>query len=276
MRLFNRLLYLSMLALLACQGNNDRNAENEDAQRGVESMSFAEGNQSALDWTGMYKGVVPCDDCEGIETTLILEEDLSYHLRRELLGKDTAVEDVHGKFAFNTEGSVILLAGIAQDHNKYLVGETMVAQLDEDGKIITGTLAEKYELRKFDAMAECDVSLQGTHWKLMTLMGEPIETSTDNTKDPFIMLGGTNNYMNAFTGCNNIVGHYTTEGNDRIKFTDISRTKKACPDNQLEDKIVEVLETTDGYYFAGDTLVLHEATREPLAMFQAIGAENVE
>jgi len=35
---------------------------------------------NSLDWAGSYHGVLPCADCAGIETTLILDYDLTYRI----------------------------------------------------------------------------------------------------------------------------------------------------------------------------------------------------
>ena len=45
-------------------------------------------SEISRDWYGSYAGVVPCADCAGIETSIPLNEDLSYQLRTRYLGKD--------------------------------------------------------------------------------------------------------------------------------------------------------------------------------------------
>ena len=46
-------------------------------------------SQNSLDWSGTYKGITPCADCEGIETILTLNADVqrSFTLVEEFKGK---------------------------------------------------------------------------------------------------------------------------------------------------------------------------------------------
>jgi NlpE N-terminal domain len=45
-------------------------------------------------------------------------------------------------------GSIITLTGIKNKPNEYFVGENKLIQLDIDGNKITGSLADKYILKK--------------------------------------------------------------------------------------------------------------------------------
>jgi uncharacterized lipoprotein NlpE involved in copper resistance len=97
----------------------------------------------------MYKGVVPCADCEGIETTVVLNADQTYLLRTAYLGKpDAAATEKTGSFTWNTTGNTVILSGIENAPNQYFVGENQLIQLDLAGNKITGDLAAKYILAK--------------------------------------------------------------------------------------------------------------------------------
>jgi uncharacterized lipoprotein NlpE involved in copper resistance len=106
-------------------------------------------SQNTLDWNGTYKGVVPCADCEGIETTLILNADNTYQMRTRYLGKpgDKSFETT-GTFSWNAGGNTIILAGVENAPGQYFVGENQLIQLDMSGARITGNLADKYILTK--------------------------------------------------------------------------------------------------------------------------------
>lgn len=106
-------------------------------------------SMNAVDWDGTYKGVVPCADCEGIETTLVLGKELTYIMKTKYLGKsDAKVFEEKGKFSWDKSGQVITLDGIKDAPNKYFVGENKIIQLDMDGKEITGEQADLYILKK--------------------------------------------------------------------------------------------------------------------------------
>lgn len=44
-------------------------------------------SQNSLDWQVTYKGITPCADCEGIETEVVLNKDLTYLIKTKYLGK---------------------------------------------------------------------------------------------------------------------------------------------------------------------------------------------
>jgi uncharacterized lipoprotein NlpE involved in copper resistance len=105
-------------------------------------------SENSLDWQGTYAGVVPCADCEGIETTLTINKDLSYLLKTKYLGKDNKVLERRGTFTWEKNGQVINLKGLSESPNRYFVGENQLWQLSMQGEKITGKRAEKYILRK--------------------------------------------------------------------------------------------------------------------------------
>lgn len=112
-------------------------------------MDLDHSSKNTLDWDGTYKGIVPCADCEGIETSLVLGKELSYTLKTKYLGKsDAKVFEEKGKFSWDKNGQVITLDGIKDAPNKYFVGENKIIQLDMNGKQITGEHADLYILKK--------------------------------------------------------------------------------------------------------------------------------
>jgi heat shock protein HslJ len=106
-------------------------------------------SQNALDWPGTYKGTTPCADCEGIETVVILNKDLTFVIKTKYLGKgDAKIFEEKGNFTWDNTGSIILLQGLKGRPSQYKVGENRLIQLDMEGKVITGPLAEKQVLLK--------------------------------------------------------------------------------------------------------------------------------
>ena len=104
--------------------------------------------QNSLDWQGIYKGVLPCADCEGIETEIMLHADSSYMISTKYLGKkDKAAIKGDGKFIW-VDGFHIQLQGIKNAPSTYFVSENRITQMDMAGKKIEGASAEKYVLNK--------------------------------------------------------------------------------------------------------------------------------
>jgi uncharacterized lipoprotein NlpE involved in copper resistance len=137
------LLTLSLFCFTGCGQQNDRGE--------VTDMSdfYDEHNaRNSLDWFGVYEGVVPCADCEGIYTRVELDKAGTYRRIVHYLGKeDLNIYESDGSFLWNEEGNTITLEG-AEGANMYFVAENRLIQLDLQGMKITGELAELYELKK--------------------------------------------------------------------------------------------------------------------------------
>ena len=100
-------------------------------------------------WAGTYKGVTPCADCDGIETTLTINADNTYTLKMNYLGKDTAKPvDATGRFRWLSGSNAIVLDGLLNMPAQYSVGQNMLMQMDMMGQPITGEAAAKYILIK--------------------------------------------------------------------------------------------------------------------------------
>lgn len=135
-------VYLIFIALaVSCAGKKENTpSETNDAP----DMHQA---NIALDYWGEYSGTLPCADCEGIETLLVLTKENKYILTRTYLGKSAETFESEGQFEWNEAGNTISLIG-EEGSNQYFVGENVLFHLDQDGKRISGDLAEKYILFK--------------------------------------------------------------------------------------------------------------------------------
>jgi copper homeostasis protein (lipoprotein) len=141
-------LFLISLLLIGCQPK-DGGTSAENSTLTARETDGAHTSKNSLQWHGMYKGVLPCADCEGIETVLVLNAEHTYLLQTKYLGKgDGKVIERTGSIAWNTSGNTIMLAGVEDAPSMYLVAENHLTQLDQNGNKITGDLADKYLLVK--------------------------------------------------------------------------------------------------------------------------------
>lgn len=135
--------------LISCKPKDAAVAESSAPAADTTMADNAHNANNSLSWNGMYKGVVPCADCEGIETVLVLNTDNTYLLRTNYLGKpDAQAVEKTGALTWNAEGNTVILGGIENAPNQYFVGENKLIQLDMTGQRITGQLADKYILTK--------------------------------------------------------------------------------------------------------------------------------
>jgi uncharacterized lipoprotein NlpE involved in copper resistance len=67
--------------------------------------------REAVNWRGTYSGVLPCDNCGGIETFLTLREGQTYLLKQRYVNpdKEETGQTLEGEFSWNEEGDVISL-----------------------------------------------------------------------------------------------------------------------------------------------------------------------
>ncbi|HTE25940.1 copper resistance protein NlpE [Flavitalea sp.] len=98
--------------------------------------------------TAAYAGMIPCEDCDAVETTVTLFADTTFELRIAYIGKnpkDTAGlnKTISGKFMMHSD--TVHLEGA---ESRYLKSDTALFQLDKTGRIMTGKKAEKYVLKK--------------------------------------------------------------------------------------------------------------------------------
>lgn len=140
----------SML-LFACNNNNASKNATEEVVETVEEVATAnnvvDGSsaQTALDYLGTYKGVLPTASGEGMDVTITLTDstytkDITYVGKKEKMSSS-------GKYVWNKEGNTITLEG-SEKPNQYFVGENTLTQLNMDGDKITGAIADQYILRK--------------------------------------------------------------------------------------------------------------------------------
>jgi heat shock protein HslJ/uncharacterized lipoprotein NlpE involved in copper resistance len=237
--------------------------------------------KNALDYMGYYIGIIPCADCEGIQTELILQEKFYVLKTMYLKIGNNKFSQQEGTYSWNKAGNTIILEGIDNGPSQYFIGENYLIQLDLEGNKITGDLADKYVLNKtvpppppapetiknylIHSKSLENTSLVKNKWRLIELNGKPIES-----KEMFIKLNSEDGYI-AFAGCNNMMG--SVEFKDEkslIKFTKGASTMMACPDMTTEQEFAEMLEKVDNYSINGNNLSFNRARMAPLARFEAM------
>ncbi|HIQ35099.1 MULTISPECIES: copper resistance protein NlpE [Acinetobacter] len=144
-------LSLASVFLVACSKTDNKNNQEQTPTAASEAVAVdsAHTAENSLDWNGTYKGVLPCADCEGIETELELNADKTYELKETYLGKgDGKAFESKGSFQFDANNTSVIELDKTGDNRKYFVAEGYLKALDMEGNEITGDLADKYELKK--------------------------------------------------------------------------------------------------------------------------------
>lgn len=109
------------------------------------------------------------------------------------------------------------------------------------------------------------------YWKLVTLEGQKVSMAPNQEREVHFMLKTDQNLVRGFAGCNTFNGTYILEKGQRIRFSPLAATLKACPDVDVnEAEFFKVFELADNYSINGDTLSLNVGRRAPLAVFEAV------
>jgi heat shock protein HslJ len=261
----NLLIMLSaaifMATLISC--SSEKSLEQGDpAEISSSSVAIGDNSQNSLDWKGVYKGVLPCADCEGIETTINLKSGGTFKRIQKYLGKEDGLFADEGTFQWDERGSKITLSGKQGESQMYLVGENVLFHLDKEGNRITGDLAPNYILPKNPT----DLRIEDKKWVITELRGNPIQ-SKESFKEASLQFEMETATVSGNGSCNNIFGPYELKEGNQITFGNIATTMMACPEMELEKIFLEVLGEVDNYSVTDSTLSLNKAKMAPLVRF---------
>ena len=139
---------LTALILASCTAT-DPSAGTSNPAPAAAGAALPDGHhaRNSLDWAGTYEGTLPCADCPGIQTRLVLMEHGAYELHTQYLDRQPHPNVVRGTFHWQPDGSTIRLDR-AGDEQRFFVAEGRLIQLYQDGRRPTGPLAPRYELSK--------------------------------------------------------------------------------------------------------------------------------
>jgi len=112
----------------------------------INEMNDGHNAQNSLDWAGTYEAILPCADCPGIKTTIVLNNDGTYQYTAEYQERNVTVNS-SGEIMWHDNGSIVHLKD--KDTNvKLKVVENGLVGLDTSGNEIEGPLKEHYNYKK--------------------------------------------------------------------------------------------------------------------------------
>lgn len=250
-----KLLIASLsLTLLACSTSKNKN-----------QVPDSHTSQTSIDVDGIYRGTIPCADCEGIKTTITLQANNQYTLETEYLKQtdENTLFKSKGKYEWVKEGSVIAL--IDQNEKSYFkVGENTLTQLSQDLSPVQG------ETARFYLMTKDNYTIFDKKWEFVELMGQKVDIPSTMKKEAYLELSNKDNRYHTTIGCNNISGAVKVYGFNYIQFDDGISTMMACPQMDLESKLIDVLKTADSFQIHGDELLLIKGRMAPLARLKMV------
>lgn len=120
----------------ACNGSSQ--------QKNTTETSEAQKNEIF----GQYEGVLPAADCEGIKTSLVINDDRTYYLRSEYIGEEDAVFETNGVYNRPNDALIELVTPSSGEKTYYKVVANGIMLSDSLGTETKSELAEHYTLKK--------------------------------------------------------------------------------------------------------------------------------
>lgn len=136
------------LALAGCNAHTSDDVAKADTTNTAQASTTTPANlTTAQQNAGVYSGVLPAADCEGIRTTLYIRPDGTYTRISEYIGADTFEEG--GTWKTDDKGVMHMKPANNQDPEWLMdFEETEVVLLDPEGNPVKGPLADHYKLKK--------------------------------------------------------------------------------------------------------------------------------
>lgn len=143
--------FVASLALLSCKKNDPNTNGGEVVVEEVvtDSVVPADGStaESALDWAGTYIAQLPCANCPGIITEVVLNPDNTFTITSDYIDNPTNKLIDTGTVVWYDNGNAVELNGSVSS-GKYKVIENGLIQLDAAGNEITSNMKEFYIFKK--------------------------------------------------------------------------------------------------------------------------------
>lgn len=149
------LLLVLSIALFCLSCNNtteEREVVSEEIANPVDSTSstLSEEEVTIADTSllGTYIGVLPCAECEGIETTIILRVDSTYKIITKYLDPNNPQLPFEDEGTFTVKSHSLKLKDKGDEIWNYNIQPGAIHQLNKDGSEVDAAESAHYILKK--------------------------------------------------------------------------------------------------------------------------------
>lgn len=165
---FKMLLALSIFCATSTLATaaTDTSAQENFLRAKVMNHQNHEGHDAApidksKDFHGVFYGFLPCDDCNGLKTTLSLKQNNHYLLVTQPARESSREFFEKGKYSWDEETQTVTLTprGDAPEKQFQIKDEGTLVQFNSNGNPYTGDLAERYTLRRSDTVKSREVHI---------------------------------------------------------------------------------------------------------------------
>ena len=124
------------------------NAAAESATQ--QDPAAADHSSHGSEWPGVYYGFLPCEDCNGVKTSLALNANNTYLMMTQNVGKSLREFTEKGKFIWLNDNTIELTPRNSKVSRQYHVGDNRLVQIDPD----TGRQSETLILNRTDVTSK--------------------------------------------------------------------------------------------------------------------------
>ena len=118
-----------------------------------------------------------------------------------------------------------------------------------------------------EQVAATPTALVGPVWKLTEINNQAITLDKDFPKEPQLTFNPDHS-VNGNLGCNGFGASYESK-NNTLAINQIVSTQMACPNLEIEQKFIDVLNNSTSFEIKSTTLLLKNEKEEVLAKLQA-------
>jgi len=227
----------------------------------VGQLAFSQaGNQNLQ---GVYRGVLPCGDCEGLQETLFLNRGMSFKMQTKYLGKSDSVYSYSGKYSVKQNNLIVLDAKSRQRSEYFVFEKNFLTQSDSTGKKMDAGSAGQFILSKNQ------YALMEKNWRLIELNGKVVTKDSSVSKEPHVIFKNKDYRINGNGGCNNFFGSYKLEGSEKIVISKMGSTRMACANLKTEEEFLSALQSANTYEVSSSMLALKNADGKIIAKFKS-------
>lgn len=139
-------LFLGIALVVAMSSCSNKQKKAEQTTETTEEVVVVDETPAHI---GTFEGTLPCADCPGIKTVLIINADSTYSFTSEYLEKEDGLFEQSGVYSLVNNGEVLELVTPSTGEKIYFrIVADGVAVSDAEGTVNEGERAQDYVLTK--------------------------------------------------------------------------------------------------------------------------------
>lgn len=160
-----------------------------------------------------------------------------------------------GRLSFGKVGSTRMLCADMSTESAVLEALNKVGGYKGTDKELTLTDSKGNALLTLSKRPEASLASLDGRWAVVAVNGENVEEISKSETKPFLAFNATEKSVHGNGGCNTVNGELTQSADSptSLRFERMLSTMKACPDMEVEGRMLEALEKVRSFRVDDDT-----------------------